>query len=196
MMMSDNATTYSSAADELSKLMKSEEIATMLGQEGTVWRFIPKKAPWFGGYWERLIGLTKMAVKKTLGRAHVDLVTLQTVVAEVEAMLNDCPLTYISDDISDPEPLTPAHLLHGRRLVRLPHDGPTIEEICDPSYLGADQLQRNASKKSMLLEHFTNRWKHEYLTSLREFYRPSRRGGQHIKIGDVVLVHDDCVRVN
>ena len=111
-IMSDNATTYTSAAEELSKLMKSEEIATVLGQEGTVWKFIPKRAPWFGGYWERLIGLTKMAVKKTLGRAHVNLVTLQTIIAEVEATLNDRPLTYISDDISDPEPLTPAHLLH------------------------------------------------------------------------------------
>jgi len=53
--MSDNGTTYTSGADELSKLMKSEEIATVLGREGTVWRFIPKKTSWFGGYWERLI---------------------------------------------------------------------------------------------------------------------------------------------
>jgi len=53
-MISDNATTYTSAAEELSKLMKLEEIATMLGQEGTVWKFILKKAPWFGGYCERL----------------------------------------------------------------------------------------------------------------------------------------------
>jgi len=195
-MMSDNATTYTSAAEELSKLMKSEEIATVLGREGTVWKFIPKKAPWFGGYWERLIGLTKMAVKKTLGRAHVNLVTLQTVIAEVEATLNDRPLTYISDDNSDPEPLTPAHLLHGRRLVRLPHERSTIEELNDPSYLDADQLRRDAKKQSILLEHFTNRWKHEYLTSLREFYRPTGRGGEQVKIGDVVLVHDDCVRVN
>ncbi|XP_065911201.1 uncharacterized protein [Dysidea avara] len=48
-MMSDNATTYSSAAEELSKLLTSEEIATTLGREGTVWKFIPKRAPWFGG---------------------------------------------------------------------------------------------------------------------------------------------------
>jgi len=128
-----------------------------------VWKFIPKKAPWFRSYWERFIGLTKMAVKKTLCRAHVNLVTLQTVIAEVEATLNDRPLTYISDDNSDPEPLTPAHLLHGRRFVRLLYER-SNEELSDSSYLDADQLRRDAKKQSILLEHFTNRWKHECLT--------------------------------
>jgi len=60
---------------------------------------------------ERLIGLTKMTIKKTLGRAHFNLITLQTVVSKVEAMLNERPLTHISDDNTEPKPLTPAHLL-------------------------------------------------------------------------------------
>ena len=101
-MMSDNATTYTSAAEELTNLLKSEEIRTVLDREGIVWKFIPKKAPWFGGYWERLIGLTKTCIKKTLGRAHIMLLTLQTVTVEVEALLNDRPLTYVSEDISNP----------------------------------------------------------------------------------------------
>jgi len=124
------------------------------------------------------------------------LVTLQTITSEVEAILNDHPLTYISDDITDPEPLTPAHLLHGRRMTRLPHERATVEDIRDPSYLEADHLRRNAKTQSILLEHFTNRWRHEYLTSLREFYRPSGRGGQRIRVGDIVLVHGDCPRIN
>ena len=128
-MMSDNATTYTSAAEELTNLLKSEEIRTVLGREGIVWKFIPKRAPWFGGYWERLIGLTKTCIKKTLGRAHITLLTLQTVIVKVEALLNDRPLTYVSEDISDPEPLTPAHILHGWRLTRLPHEQASIEEL-------------------------------------------------------------------
>ena len=32
--------------------------------------FIPKWAPWYGGFWEQIIGLKKQAVKKTLGIHH------------------------------------------------------------------------------------------------------------------------------
>ena len=103
----------------------------------------------------------------------------------MEALLNDRPLTYVSDDISDLEPLTPAHILHGRRLTRLPHEGAFADELHNLSYCGAEQVRRDAKTQSSLLEHLAARWKHEYLTSLREF----RRGGQEISVGDIVLVH-------
>ena len=51
-MMSDNASTYDSAAEELTHLLSSDEIKTGLGREGIVWKFIPKKDPWFGCSWE------------------------------------------------------------------------------------------------------------------------------------------------
>jgi len=102
-----------------------------------------------------------MAIKKTLGRAHIKLVALQTIIAEVDAISNGHPLTYISDDITDPEPLTPAHLLHGQRLTRLPHEHATIDDIRDPSYQEADQLRRDTKTQSILLDHFTNQWRHK-----------------------------------
>ena len=160
--MLDNATTYTSAAEELNDLLSSEEIRTALGQEGIVWKFIPKNASWFGGYWECLISLTKISIKKTLGSAHITLLTLQTIVVEVEALLNDRPLTYILDNISDTEPLTPVHMLHGRRLTRLPHECATVEELQDPNYCGAEQVRRDTKIQSILLDHFTTRWKREY----------------------------------
>ena len=153
-MMSDNATTYTSATQELTDSLNSAEIRSVLGWEGIVWKFIPKKAPWFGGYWECLISLTKSSIKKTLGRAHITLLTLQTIVVEIEALLNDQPLTYVSDDVLDLEPSTPAHILHGRRLTRLSHEGALADELHDPSYCGAEQVRRDAKTQSSLLEHF------------------------------------------
>ena len=113
-MISDNASTYSAAANELNELFQSDSLKQTLNRKGVNWQFIPKRAPWFGGFWERLIGLTKNAVKKVLGRAFVSLSTLQTITTEIEAHLNNRPLTYVSSDIDDPEPLTPAHLLYSR----------------------------------------------------------------------------------
>ena len=195
LMMSDNALTYEAAAEELKELFNSDEVLASLERQGTTWKFIPKRAPWFGGFWERLIGLTKAAIKKTLGRTHVSLEVLQTIVVEVELILNNRPITYLSDDIRDPEPLTPAHLLHGRSLTSLPHQFVVAEDIQDPSYDEKTRLTKAARSQSLLLKHFTSRWKHEYLTSLRDFHRTSGNNCQQVKTGDVVLIHDDGPRL-
>ena len=126
-MVSDNATTFQSAAEELKTLSSSEEVKT--------WRFIPKKAPCFGDFWEHLVGLTKPSIKKVLGRAHISLQVLQTIVVEVIALLNDRPLTYVSHD------LTPSHLLSGQRITSLPYKNHTIDEIIDPCYNEQSPLQ-------------------------------------------------------
>ena len=86
-IVSDNGSTYLSAAEELRELLSSRRLAESLGKHGIVWKFIPKRAPWYGGWWELLIGLTKTALKKTLGRANVSLIVLETLFVEVEAVL-------------------------------------------------------------------------------------------------------------
>ena len=124
--------------------------------------------PWFGGFWERLIGLTKTSLKKTLGRTHVTLEGLQTVIVEVEALLNDRPLTYLSSDINDPDPISPSHLLHGRKIVTLPHLRVQEDEIHDPNHVDDSELRRRAKRHALVIRHFWSRWKNEYLTALRE----------------------------
>jgi len=64
LMLSDNASTYQAAAEELHKLFTSVTLAEDLARRGVEWRFIPKQVPWFGGFWEWLIRLTKLALKK------------------------------------------------------------------------------------------------------------------------------------
>ena len=164
--------------------------------KGTQWKFIPKCAPWFGGFWERLVGLTKSALKKTLGRAHITLDGLQTIIVEIEAHLNDRPLTYTSPDVDDPEPISPSHLLHGKRIVTLPHSITQDDENHDPDFGDDSALRRRAKRQALVIKHFWNRWKSEYLTALRETHQMTGNNYQRVKTGDVVLVHDDSKRVN
>ena len=65
-MISDNISTYLSAAKEIEELVNSVKIHDTLKIQGTTWQFIPKRAPWYGGFWERLIGLTKSTLKRYL----------------------------------------------------------------------------------------------------------------------------------
>ena len=47
--------------------------------------------------------------------------TLQTIVVEIEAILNDRPLTHVSSNTHDNEPLTLPRLLYRKRITTLPH---------------------------------------------------------------------------
>ena len=175
-------------------MFESESLKGALEVQNVTWDFIPKRAPWYGGFWERMIGITKQSVKKTLGRAFVTLEQLETIIVEIEAILNDRPLTYVSSDFADPEPLTPSHLLYGRRIRPIPHPLDNPEELEDPDFLDADNMRR-VDKQAHLIEQFWTRWKREYLTSLREFNKISGHNKQAIKLGDVVIVHDDKPRM-
>ena len=101
------------------------------------------------------MGLTKSALKKTLGRTYATLESLQTIIVEIEALLNDRPLTHASPDLrdpepithaspdlSDPEPITPAHLLCGKRIITLPHCTMELDELDDPDFGDVSDLQR------------------------------------------------------
>jgi len=190
-----------SAAEDLRALFESSTIQEGLGRQGVEWRFIPCRAPWYGGYWERLIGLTKNALKKTLGRAYVTLSSLQTIIVEIEAHLNNRPLTYVSSDLNEPEPLTPSHLLYGRIIDTVPHSATTEDEVTDEDFQEAgsklhNTLSKKAKAQALIIQQFWNRWKREYLTSLRETH--SANNGttkERIKVGDVVVVHDDVPRL-
>ena len=70
----------------------------------------PPQASHQGGVWERVIRSVRKILRALLGNQIVNDETLLTVMAEVEKILNDRPLTRLSEDPNDLEPLTPNHL--------------------------------------------------------------------------------------
>lgn len=152
-MISDNATTFLASSETLSDLFQSASLKAQFSQQGVEWKFIPKQAPWYGGLWERLIGLTKRTIKKTLGKASITLTELQTLAVEVEAVLNDRPITYVSSDCVDEEPLTPSHLLSRRKITSLPY--PMVDDDpSDPDYESASDMRQHVTVQANILEFF------------------------------------------
>ena len=69
-----------------------------------------------------------------------------------------------------------------------------MDEITDPTFLTSSALQERTKRQTQILQHFQQRWKREYLTSLRDTHKGTNTSKQIIKVGDIVLVHDDVPR--
>ena len=65
-----------------------------------------RRVPWWGGLFERLIRLFKNAFYKTIGNATLNWPELVELVLDLEITLNNRPLSYLENDVQQPQ-LTP-----------------------------------------------------------------------------------------
>lgn len=64
---SDNGNSFVGAAKWISKVMSDEKFHDLLADQQIKWKFNLSRAPWWGGQFERMIGLVKSALNKTVG---------------------------------------------------------------------------------------------------------------------------------
>ena len=188
-MISDNGKTFKAAAKVIQSILSHEDVRQYLSGLGVKWIFNLPKAPWWGGVFERLIQSTKRCLRKVIGQASFTYDELLTAVIEVEGVLNSRPLSYVSVDDLD-EPLTPSHLVFGRRILSLP------DHLCcqqEEEDFNAERsiLTRRLVHVNKTLDRFWKRWKGEYLLELRESHRHHRGHAEPtpVSVGDVVIVH-------
>ena len=193
LVISDNAKTFKAASKELRALMNDPQVKKYFWQQRTKWSFNLEKAPWWGGFFERLVGSLKRCLKKTIGRAKLSYEELVTVVTEAESILTSRPLSYVSSEDVE-EPLTPAHLLSGRRILSLPDH--YRERITDEDFefdLSTNDLCKRVRYLNTVIDHFWQRWRNEYLAELRNAHKGSKKTVEkaEVEVGDIVLVHDE-----
>ena len=131
-----------------------------------------------------------------IGRTQISFDALATTLAEIESVINSRPLSYVSaGDIE--EPLTPSHLIVGRRIHSLPDHLCHLDDLQDEEFsLDETQLTRRMKHLANVLNHFWNRWRSEYLSELREVHshtarRQSKSPPSVVSVGDVVIIHDE-----
>ncbi|KAL0147388.1 hypothetical protein M9458_057315, partial [Cirrhinus mrigala] len=121
-LLSDQGTNFRGGERELREAFTAlvPDLQRQLAKQQIEFHFNPPNSPHFGGCWEREIRSLKNALTVTLGTQSVTFEVLQTVLAEIEGILNSKPLGYTSSDASDPDPVTPNCLLMGRPDASLP----------------------------------------------------------------------------
>ena len=119
-MLSDNATNFIGHETLLKKLYEMAYNSDLFNSFKVEWKFIPPRSPHVGGMWERLIGMMKTLLKKSLGRSMVSLDEFSTILIEIEGRMNDRPLTYV--DAESLDIISPSSLMFGHRLDSLPYN--------------------------------------------------------------------------
>ena len=100
-----------SIARQCLQAWNQDKIIRTLGDKGCKWKFIPPKASHCGGIWEHMIRRTRQILLSLLSSQLTMDEVLLTLMCEVERILNDRPLTMVSNDPNDLGALTRNHLL-------------------------------------------------------------------------------------
>ena len=196
--LSDNAKTFKSAARFIEAVLNEGAVQGHLSGRGVEWIFNVEKAPWWGGAFERMVQSTKRCLRKMIGRARFSLDELYTALTEVESILNSRPLSYVSSGDLE-EPLTPSHLLMGRRVLSMPDQLGADIDPDDEDFTTSPtptQLSDRVKRLNSALNHFWTRWRDEYLLELRTAHRHadhSHTPYSSISIGDMVIIHDESL---
>lgn len=189
-LWSDNGTNFVGTHNELKRClleMKQNAVEKWATKHEIRWIFNPPSASHMGGTWERCI----RTVRKVLNGLISERMPLlnddefHTLLCEVENIINTRPLTTVSTDSSDPEPLTPAHLLMLKPSFTRPFPG-----VFQESDLYTRRRWRRIQYLSGL---FWTRWRREYLAMLQE------RSKWHaikrdLHVGDIVLLKEESPR--
>ena len=189
-ILSDNGKTFKSAAKILKKIASHGDISRYLLETRTKWLFNVERAPWWGGVFERMVKSVRRCLRKVMGQAKLDYDELHTAAVEIEGIINSRPLSYVTTEDFD-EPLTPSHLLVGRRLLSLPSRSHKESDEEYSPQITKSHLSRRYRHLNTTLDRFWQRWRSEYLLELREHHRFNNKGsqGQQIALGDIVVVH-------
>ncbi|XP_068692648.1 uncharacterized protein [Montipora foliosa] len=131
---SDNGRTFVAAAKWLKALMVDEKVHDFLSRKGIQWQFNLSRAPWWGGQFERMVGIVKRSLYKTIGNGFLTWTELEGVVLDVEVAVNNRPLGYVEDDVEFPV-LSPNSLLYGQ---------PNLLPELEPHHLEDRSLRKRA----------------------------------------------------
>ncbi|XP_075157839.1 uncharacterized protein LOC142231104 [Haematobia irritans] len=186
---SDNGKNFVGASREIVKdflIASRSNIVSQFAHQQLSWHFIPPGAPHMGGLWEAGVKSFKNHFKKISGGFTYSFEEFCTLLSKIESCLNSRPISRMSEDPTDLNPLTPGHFLTGGPLLAPP----------EPSYdTHPESVVNRWQRVKVLQQHFCQRWKTEYL---RELHKRNKwkNPEKDIEIDSVVVIRDENLPPN
>ena len=151
--------------------LRSSDLELYLTLHNFTWKFILAASPWWGGFYESIVKVVKTSLHKVIGKSKSSYEKLETVLIQIESIVNSRPLTFITrEEVC--EPFTPSYLVYGKRLV----SAIDKEYIDDTAFdISSEQCSNRVKYIQKLLDHYWSRFIKEYLQELSKQQRYNQR---------------------
>lgn len=180
-MYSDNGGNFTLTRKQLESVNWSK-VKTELSLEKIKWKLIPPNAPWYGGWWERLVGVVKSVLKKMLGQAYLTYEEFITILSDCEAFINNRPLTYVSEK-DELRALTPYMFLS-----EIP-----CNEVPELDFLDNINFKKRIRYVHEVRKGLKEKFRSEYIAELVK-YKKTKKISVIPREGEVVLIGSDGVK--
>lgn len=179
-------------SDNGSQFIKTDKIFnSFLNERNITWKFITPYSPWKGGFYEKMIGVTKKMLMKNLGKETVSQNELRALLCEVETIINNRPLTNIESGFD--QVITPLSLevYHPSNMKPSSLDSEKKTLIEDKN-----DVKQWMEKNNRIIRRVWEDWSSNYIEELRINQKRVENGKSYSKkiplVGDLVL----CVESN
>ncbi|XP_061719632.1 uncharacterized protein LOC133526844 isoform X2 [Cydia pomonella] len=184
----DNASTFKGARNKLAELYRmhasqthKQTVTSFAAQKGIQFHFIPSYSPVFGGIWESGVKSAKHHLKRVVGKSLLTYEQLNSVLVEIEGVLNARPITAVSNDPEDFSYLSPGHFLTGAPLNTYPEQDVSNKPT---------NLLRFWSTITCMKQTFWKYWSKHYLNQLQN--RPKWQSvTPNVAIDSLVILRSD-----
>ncbi|KAH7730857.1 Pao retrotransposon peptidase family protein [Aphelenchoides avenae] len=182
-----------------------ERITDFCHRNNIEWQTITELSPWRGGSYERLIGIVKHSLKRSIGKSKPTEEQYRTLLACAERTTNCRPLSYVADSDTDFYLVRPIDFLHP--LLRDEPQKDPLDPPSDPTQARDDpdfvapgenrlhaRLLRDLRRARDLADVFWTQFRDGVLLELRNRGIDSKRrqlGQNTIQAGDLVLVKEE-----